>query len=92
METNNNIKIDTNCCKMKSAKGYCPKPLESASSFLSKKWAISVIITIGNFKNLRFNNLRERLEKITTKTLADRLKELEKEKIVSRKSYKEILP
>ncbi len=92
METNNNIKMDTNCCKMKSARGYCPKPLESASSFLSKKWTISVIITIGNFKNLRFNNLREKLENITAKTLADRLKELEKEKIISRQSYPEIPP
>lgn len=92
METDNAIKIDTNCCKMKSAKGYCPKPLESASSFLSKKWTISAIITIGNFKNLRFNDLRGRLGKITAKTLAERLKELEKEKIISRQSYHEIPP
>jgi hypothetical protein len=42
---------------MKSVKGYCPKPLEAASSYLSKKWTISIIITIGNFKNLRFNNI-----------------------------------
>lgn len=92
METKSTIKIDITYCKMKSARGYCPKPLESASGFLSKKWTISVIITIGNFGNLRFNDLRGRLENITAKTLTDRLKELEKEKIVSRQSYQEIPP
>ncbi len=92
METRSTTNIDTSCCKMKSTKGYCPKPLESASSFLSKKWSISVIITVGNFKKVRFNELREKLETITAKTLADRLKELEQEKIVSRQSYPEIPP
>lgn len=92
METNSTITMDTNCCKMKSARGYCPKPLEIASNFLSKKWTISIIITIGNFHHLRFNDLRGRLEKITAKTLTDRLKELEKEKIISRQFYHEIPP
>jgi len=92
METDNTIKIDSSCCKMKTVKGYCPKPLESASGFLSKKWAISVIITIGNFKRLRFNDLRDKIENITAKTLTERLKELEKEKIVSRQFYHEIPP
>lgn len=90
METNKAIQIDT--CKMKSVKGYCPRPLEFASEFLSKKWTISIIITIGNFNKLRFNDLLKRLEGATAKTLSDRLKELEKEKIVKRKFYNEIPP
>ncbi|MBI2581431.1 helix-turn-helix transcriptional regulator, partial [Candidatus Woesearchaeota archaeon] len=58
----------------------------------SKKWTMSIIITIGNFDRLRFNDLREKLERVTAKTLADRLKELEKEGIVNRQSYNEIPP
>lgn len=91
METNNTIQIDTKC-SMKSKNGFCPRPLEVASDFLSKKWTISIIITIGNFKKLRFNNLLERLERATAKILSDRLKELERKKIIKRKSYKEIPP
>ena len=92
MGTNKGIQIDTACCKMKSEKGYCPRPLEIASDFLSKKWTMSIIITIGNFDRLRFNDLREKLERVTAKTLADRLRELEKEGIVNRRSYNEIPP
>lgn len=92
MESNGSIQIDTDCCKMKSDEGYCPRPLEAASAFLSKKWTISIIVTIGNFDNLRFNNLLERIEGATAKTLTERLKELEREGITQRKSYSEIPP
>jgi DNA-binding HxlR family transcriptional regulator len=92
MVTNKTIQLDTDCCKMKSDDGYCPRPLETASEFLSKKWAISIIITIGNFGKLRFNELLTRLEGATAKTLTDRLKELEKEGIIKRKQYSEIPP
>lgn len=86
------VEFDANCCKMKSIKGYCPRPLESVSNFLSKKWTMSIIITIGNFRKLRFNDLLKRLEKVTAKTLSKRLKELEKEKIIKRKSFNVIPP
>jgi len=91
METNNAIQINTSC-KMKSENGYCPRPLETASDFLSKKWTISIIITIGNFRKLRFNNLLERLGGATSKILSERLKELERERIIERKYYNEIPP
>ena len=90
METK--IQIDKNCCNMKSIEGNCPKPLEIVSSYLTKKWAISVIVTIGNFKKLRFNNLLNRLENAKAKILSMRLKQLEKEGIVCRHSYKETPP
>lgn len=84
-----NIQTDRDCCKMKSLNGSCPKPLESINSYLTKKWAISIIITIGNFNKVRFNELLERLEKAKPKILTTRLKELEKENIVKRINYKE---
>ena len=91
MVTNNTIKMETKKCKMKGS-GYCPQPLESANSFLSRKWTISIITTIGNFKKLRFNDILSRVNGITGKTLADRLKELEKLKLIMRTAYKEIPP
>ena len=83
---------DEKCCRMKSVGGYCPKPLEHASEFLSKKWTISIIITIGNFGNLRFTDLKERMEKATAKILSQRLKELENEGLIERIAYDEVPP
>ncbi|MBI2449057.1 helix-turn-helix transcriptional regulator [Candidatus Pacearchaeota archaeon] len=77
---------------MKSDSGHCPRPLESVSDFLSKKWAISIIITIGNFGKLRFNNIIARLENATPKILTERLKELGKNGIIQRRYYNEIPP
>lgn len=92
MESNNTYKTGSKECKMRSSTGYCPRPLETASAFLSKKWAISIVITIGNFKKLRFSGIEHRLENITAKTLTERLKELERKKIILRKVYSEIPP
>ena len=87
MVTKTRATIDESCCQMKSLDGYCPKPMEEVSSYLSKKWTISIIVTVGNFGSLRFNDLKERLEKATSKILSERLKELEQEKIIKRKQF-----
>lgn len=86
------IKTDKECCDMKSTRGVCPRPLESISGYLSKKWTISILITIDNFGNLRFNNLLKRVEGATAKILSYRLKELENENLVIRKSFNEVPP
>ena len=91
MVTNNTIKMESKECRMKGY-GYCPQPLETANSFLSKKWTISIIITIGNFQKLRFNEILNRVEGITGKTLTERLKELEALKLLKRNVHKEIPP
>jgi DNA-binding HxlR family transcriptional regulator len=91
METKQ-IQVDEKCCRMKSISGHCPKPLESFSSYLSKKWSISIIMTIGNFEKLRFNDLLDRLENAKAKILSLRLKELENSGIIERFSYNEKPP
>jgi len=78
-------------CGMRG-EGYCPKPLEIASAFLSKKWTISIVITIGNFKQVRFNDILKRVSGISPKTLTERLKELERVKLLNRTVYAEIPP
>lgn len=86
------IKTDEKCCRMKSINGYCPRPLESVSDYISKKWTMSIIITIGNFGSLRFNELLKRIEGATAKILSHRLKELDEENIIIRKSFNETPP
>lgn len=85
------IRLVTNSeCKMKG-NGYCPRPLEK-TTFLSKKWALSIIVTIGNFGTLRFNDLLNRIGGITQKTLTERLRELERHNLLVRKSFPEKPP
>ncbi|MBI4170974.1 MAG: helix-turn-helix transcriptional regulator [Candidatus Aenigmarchaeota archaeon] len=72
--------------------GYCPKPLEQAAIFLSKKWTLSIIVTIGNFGTLRFNDLLKRIEGVTQKTLSERLKELGQYNLLARQAFPEKPP
>ncbi len=78
-------------CDMKG-KGTCPLPLENLLDAFKKKWSLSLIITIGNFGKLHFNAIRSKLkdqhaQKITSKILSARLKELEKSGLVKKEKY-----
>jgi len=76
---------------MTGPKGMCPCPLEGiAEVLLGKKWAISVIVTIGNFGTIRFNQLAKRLHNISPKTLTERLKELEHHGLVNKSIFAEV--
>lgn len=78
-------------CKMVGS-GYCPISLEHAAAFLSKKWTLSIIVIIGNFGILRFNDILHRIDGITQKTLSERLQELEKHGLVTRNAFAEKPP
>lgn len=78
-------------CRMKG-NGYCPKPLEQAAAFLTRKWTLSIIVTIGNFGTLRFNDLLRRMDGVTQKILSERLKELERYNLVFRQGFPEKPP
>jgi len=91
MVSNKTIQMESKECRMKG-KGYCPRPLEVASAFLSKKWTISIVTTIGNFKRIRFNDILSRVSGVSPKTLTERLKELERAKLLNRMVYAEIPP
>lgn len=70
----------------------CFCSIEGIMGILSKKWALLIISAIGNNQRLRYNELEKRLGEISPKTLADRLKELEKANIVKREAFAEIPP
>ncbi len=69
---------------------YCP--LEGIIDIISKKWALLIINSIGNYGSLRFNKLMEELHGISPKTLADTLKQLQIEGLLKRESFAEIPP
>ncbi len=90
IETSFRLVTNKNECRMKGD-GYCPRPLEK-TAFLSKKWTLSIIVTVGNFDSLRFNDLLKRIDGITQKTLSERLQELGQYDLVVRKAFPEKPP
>jgi DNA-binding HxlR family transcriptional regulator len=59
---------------------------------ISKKWALLIITIIGNFGTLRYSELEQKMDGISPKTLSDRLKELEKARLIRRETFSEIPP
>jgi DNA-binding HxlR family transcriptional regulator len=70
----------------------CICPLGSIIDLISKKWALLVINTIGNYEKLRYNEIMKHLDGINPKSLSDRLKELEGAGLIKKELFAEIPP
>ena len=79
-------------CENTGKEGICFCPVEGIIHLISKKWALVIIGTISNFKTIRFNEILKNILGISPKTLADRLKELEKAELITRTVFAEIPP
>ena len=76
----------------KETSHVCFCPLEGIIDVIGKKWSLLIINAIGNYGKLRFNGLLEQLGSVSPKTLADTLKDLQKEGLITRESFAEIPP
>jgi DNA-binding HxlR family transcriptional regulator len=70
----------------------CICPLGDLIDLISKKWALLVINTIGNYEKLRYNEIMKHLKGINPRSLSDRLKELESADLINKKVFAEIPP
>lgn len=70
----------------------CLCPIDGVIDTIGKKWGLLIINEIGNHEILRFNELMSELKGISPSTLASMLKELEKEKLIEKKMFREIPP
>jgi DNA-binding HxlR family transcriptional regulator len=70
----------------------CFCPIKGIIDIIGKKWSLLVINALRNQGKLRFNDLMKQLGGISPKTLADTLKQLQKEKLITRESFAEIPP
>ena len=70
----------------------CFCPIEGIIDVISKKWALLIINTLGNFRVLRFKDIEKRLKGISPKTLSDTLSKLQNAGLVKRESFNEIPP
>ena len=67
-------------------------PLTNVMTFFNKKWVLILLYQLSLNGPKRFNELEHQIEGINSRILAQRLKEMEEIKIITRTSYKEIPP
>lgn len=65
-------------------------PIRDILAPVSDKWSILIIIFTGAFSKLRFNEIKKKAYGISSKTLSERLKNLERDGIVNRKAYAQV--
>lgn len=82
----------TSCPLVKSPDDPCPHLLQGVINIIGDKWSILVVGTLGNFGTLRFHELKAKLGGISPKTLAEKLRRLEKARLVFRQSFNEMPP
>jgi DNA-binding HxlR family transcriptional regulator len=68
---------------------HCPIGL--AISIIGGKWKLPILYYLRD-ETLRFSELKKKLPKVTQKMLTQQLRELESDKMVSRKVYAEVPP
>lgn len=61
-------------------------------SLISGKHKMVILYCLMEFEVVRFNELRRYIKKISDKTLATNLKELENDQLIKRKEYPQIPP
>ncbi len=79
------------CAMAKEPGDICPCSLEGVVQVLGKKWSILIVGTLGNHGHLRFNDLIRKLGGVSPKSLTERLRELEREGLVTRTMVRERL-
>ncbi len=67
-------------------------PFRYTLNVLQGKWRFAIIYSLLNKGTLRFKELERDIKKITPRMLIKELKELEKEKVVSRKAFATVPP
>src|SRR6266566_4190020 len=68
------------------------KGVSDAWKLLSKRWSLLILKNLNAKESIRFNELKRVISGISSTVLADRLLELERENLVSKKIYPEIPP
>ena len=67
---------------------YCP--IRDVMALASDKWSILIVLYLGYYPVLRFNELKKKVYGISSKVLSERLKMLEADGYLSRELYPEV--
>ena len=78
------------CMIRVDGRAYCIDPAGGVVNLLGKKWTLSLIGVLGNRPVSRFSELRDALRGMGSKTLAERLQELQRLGLVAREAFAEV--
>lgn len=67
---------------------YCP--IRDVMALASDKWSILIILYLGYYPIMRFNQIKKRVYGISSKVLSERLKMLEADGYLNRTMYPEV--
>lgn len=81
---------ETACMIQVDGQEYCLDPVGGILDLLGKKWTLPLIGVLGNRRASRFSELRDAIGGIGSKTLAERLKDLQALGLVTREAFAEI--
>ncbi len=69
---------------------YCIDPAAGTVDLLGKKWTLPLIGVLGNRDSSRFSELRDAIQGMGSKALADRLRELQRLHLVARDAFPDV--
>lgn len=78
--------LNSSCCGIKAC------PVDTTLKLMGKKFTMHIIRNMVMFKQTRFNQFLDSIEGINPKTLSVRLREMERDGLVSRQIYPETPP
>ena len=78
--------------KTRSTHNQSVCPVETSLEMMSGKWKVRILWKLHQGSIMRFGELRKALPGITEKMLAQQLRELERDGLVTRKMYPEVPP
>lgn len=65
-------------------------PVRDILAVVTDKWSILIVIFLGGCHTLRFNQLKTKLYGVSSKSLTERLKQLEKDGYIKRTMFSEV--
>jgi DNA-binding HxlR family transcriptional regulator len=66
--------------------------IELTLEIISGKWKALILWNLGNYGTIRFNEFKRRIPGITQKMLTQQLRDLENNKLLTRKIYPQVPP
>ena len=75
-----------------SAAIECICPATGLVQIIGRKYALRLLTVIGDQPSIRFNDLKDAMDDMSTSTLSIRLAELERAALISRRTYNESPP
>lgn len=78
------------CMIQVGGREYCIDPAGGIIDLLGKKWTLPLIGVLGNRSTSRFSELRDAIQGMGSKALAERLTELQRLNLVARDAFAEV--